>query len=258
MRRIVGLVGAATLVVSLSLAVTVPAGAAGSVSVPRSSAVIGASSVNHQDYSANWSGYVATGNQNAFNHASASWHVPDISAHCTAGQPASFASQFVGLDGFNSSTVEQTGTDAVCQNGTATYFAWYEVYPKQTTVCSFTVSGGDSISASVDYNNGSFTVSLTDGANPCGTTFALRRAQRSSAEVIVEAPSSNHSFKGILPLAQFDPISFTSAQVNASTLAAASPSEVIMTTTGQSTGTVKADPEDSLSGGSFSVTWNHA
>jgi hypothetical protein len=255
MRRIVGLGAATLLVMSWSLAVMAPAGAAASVSVPGSSPVIGASSVNHQDYSANWSGYVATGG--TYNHVSASWTVPDLTGHCPAGQ-SSFASQFVGLDGFNSSTVEQTGTDAVCQNGTATYFAWFEVYPKQTTVCSFTVSKLDSISASVDFNNGSFTVSLTDGANQCGTTFVLRRAQRSSAEVIVEAPSSNHSFKGILPLADFGTVSFTGAQVNASTLAAATPSEVIMTTTGQSTGTVKADPEDSLSDGSFSVTWKHA
>jgi hypothetical protein len=257
MRRIVGLGAATLLVMSLSLAVTASAGAAASVSVPGSSPVIGASSVNDQDYSANWSGYVATGSQGAFNHASASWTVPDLIGQCPAGQ-SSFASQFVGLDGFNSSTVEQTGTDGVCQNGTPTYFAWFEVYPKQTTVCSFTVSKLDSISASVDFNNGSFTVSLTDGANQCGTTFVLRRAQRSSAEVIVEAPSSNHSVKGNLPLADFGTASFTGAQVNSSTLTDASPSEVIMTTTGQSTGIVKADPEHSLSDGSFSVTWKHA
>ena len=219
-----------------------------------SSPVIGRTQVGAQAYSANWAGYVATGGTGAFNGASASWTVPSLT--CSPGQ-SSAAAYWVGLDGWTSSTVEQTGTEADCRNGTATYYAWYEVYPKLTTVCPFTVSAGDAILAAVVFSGGRFTVSLTDGASQCGTSFSLRRAQRSSAEVIVEAPASNHSFTGILPLADFGTANFTNAEANSAALGNASPTEVIMTSTGAATGTVKADPGP-LRSGSFSVSWKHA
>jgi len=240
----------------LALVLASPGAAvAGSGYAAHSVPAIRTTPVGHISYSANWAGYVASGTNGAFDQVSATWVVPALT--CSSGQ-TSYSASWVGLDGWNSSTVEQTGTDANCRNGTPTYDAWYEAFPKLPTVCPFAVAQGDTVTASVTFAGGRFTVSLVDGTSSCGTTFLLRRAQRSSAEVIVEAPSSNHSFRGILPLADFQTASFGGATVDGESLAATSPIEVVMTTTGTSAGTVKADPEDSLNGASFSVTWFHA
>jgi hypothetical protein len=254
MRRTVAS-GPIFVIALLGLGISVAQAGAPSTPPIWSSPVIGRTHVNHLAYTANWAGYVAIGGASAFDQASASWTVPSLT--CPAGQ-SSYSSFWVGLDGWTSTTVEQTGTEADCRNGTPTYYAWYGAFPKRATVCPFAVSGGDTISASVDFSAGRFTLSLTDAANACGTSFSLRRAQRSSAEAIAEAPSSSHSSTGILPLADFGTAQFTGAEANSAALAGAGPTEVIMTSTGTSTGTVRADPENSLSGGSFSVTWKHA
>jgi Peptidase A4 family len=101
-------------------------------------------------------------------------------------------------------------------------------------------------------SNGAFTLALTDG-----TTFSVtatnRSAARSSAEVIVESPSSNHGPFGALPLTDFGTVAFTSTTVNGGTLASASPDELVM----KKSSTVEATP-NSLSGGVFSVQWEHS
>jgi hypothetical protein len=216
----------------------------------------------HADYSRNWAGYDAIGVAGDYHQVSASWTQPTVT--CPATDPNSYSSFWVGLDGGVSGnrTVEQTGTEADCINHSPSYYAWYEVFPKAAHPCSITVDAGDSISASVDYDStlGLFTLLVTDSTHPgsCGTTFSLRRAQLSTAEVIAEAPAGSHSpVFGILPLANFGTVSFTGAEVNSGSLSAATPDEVIMTSDGLSTGTLKADP-GSLSVGSFDVVWHHS
>jgi Peptidase A4 family len=90
---------------------------------------------------------------------SASWAEPAVT--CTASQ--TFSSFWVGLDGDGTSTVEQTGTEADCANGAASYQGWFEMFPAAPVFFGNTVQPGDAMSASVVANGGgSFTLTLTE------------------------------------------------------------------------------------------------
>src|SRR5436853_6490133 len=77
--------------------------------------------------STNWSGYAVTGSSGSVSIAKGSWTVPAIQGSCPSTNQ--YSSFWVGIDGFNSGTVEQTCTDSDCQNGATTYHAWFEIYP---------------------------------------------------------------------------------------------------------------------------------
>ncbi len=199
------------------------------------------------DYeSTNWSGYANDGG--SYTSVSSSWVQPSIS--CTSTN--TYSSYWVGLDGFSNSALEQTGTEADCISGRATYGAWWEVLPASESVYSgATVKGGDHLSASVTFNGGtSFTMSLTDSTQ--GWTKTTTHAgssgfQNSSAEVIAEATDVGGS---IAKLSDFGTVTFSGSKVNGSTMSGAD--EITMV--GGSSGNVIAQP-GSLSGGSFSDTW---
>ena len=80
------------------------------------------------------------------------------------------------------------------------------------TITSVTVKPGDAITASVAYNATGkdfvLTIADTTESETYTTTEAAAGAARSSAEWIVEAPSSN---RGILPLDNFGSVTFTNA-----------------------------------------------
>src|SRR6266852_9847638 len=98
--------------------------------------------------STNWSGYAVTGASGSVSDAKGSWTVPAIQGTCPSTNQ--YSSFWVGIDGFSSGTVEQTGTDSDCQNGSPTYYAWYEFYPKPSFIASgITVHPGDVIKAEV-------------------------------------------------------------------------------------------------------------
>ena len=159
--------------------------------------------------STNWSGYADSTNAGAVTAVSGSWTVPTVTGSGTSDSAA-----WVGIDGFNSSTVEQTGTAMDIVNGHAEYSAWYEMFPAaEVTIRNLTINPGDTIAASVTYNTAAndFVLTITDvtDGNTFTTTQSAPNAQRSSAEWIVEAPSNN---AGVLPLANFGSVSFANAQ----------------------------------------------
>ena len=81
--------------------------------------------------SLNWSGYAVT-DAAKFNYVHSEFVQPAIK--CT-GAPDRFTSNWVGLDGFTSDSVEQDGTDAWCGgpiDTTPFYKAWYEMYPARS------------------------------------------------------------------------------------------------------------------------------
>lgn len=140
--------------------------------------------------SINWSGYAVNGTAGSITMATASWIVPTVS--CPASG-STYAALWVGIDGFQSGTVEQTGTDSDCHNGVASYYAWYEFYPQPSkTIGSIAVHPGDVVAARVQYSPkaGKFTVAIKDYTSNQGfkAASAVSGAQRSSAEFIVEAP----------------------------------------------------------------------
>ena len=158
--------------------------------------------------SSNWSGYAAYGG--TFSSVTSTWTQPSV----TCGPASTYSAYWVGLDGYNSSSVEQLGTEADCSGGSATYYAWYEMYPHPGYyVRGVTVTPGHSYTAKVNYiGSGSYVLSLVD--NTTGKSFSLKQkmpsAKRASAEVIVEAPWSG----GVLPLANFGTASFSGSKAN--------------------------------------------
>ena len=167
--------------------------------------------------SSNWSGYAVATNlnspqSNSVTAVSGSWTVPTVTGTGTA-----YSAVWVGIDGDTSSSVEQIGTEEDIVNGRAEYSVWYEMYPLgSVAISSMSVSPGDNITASVQYltsgtNAGKFQLTITDTSqtNDTFTTYqSASGAQRSSAEWIVEAPSSN---QGILSLANFGSVTFSNA-----------------------------------------------
>jgi hypothetical protein len=160
--------------------------------------------------SSNWSGYAVTGS--SVTNVAGSWVVPTVSTS-TSG----YSAVWVGIDGYSSSTVEQIGTGEDVVNGKASYYAWYEMYPSGSVTIAttndgttpFTVKPGDSITASVAYTGSNdFVLTIADGSESFTTTQTATAAAMSSAEWIVEAPSSN---RGVLPLANFGSVTFTNA-----------------------------------------------
>ena len=205
-------------------------------------------SIRHQAQSTNWSGYAASG---TFHSVSASWVQP--AGHCSSG--SQFAAFWVGIDGLNSGTVEQTGSEVDCSGRTAQYVAWFEMFPGPSENYSNTVRAGDHFNATVTFLGGEnfslFIADTTQGWShttnaSLGSTPAL-----SSAEAIAEAPCCTAS-GGILPLTNFGTMSFSGTTANGAAIGNASPEEIVMV---DSQGRAK-DSISALSGGeNFSATW---
>ncbi len=207
--------------------------------------------------STNWSGYADTGS--GVTAVSGSWVQPSVSCPSSGSTYAAF---WVGIDGYSSSTVEQTGTLAQCSNGVAVYSAWYEFYPNpMVTISGITVAPGDTITASVTYStsNGQFTVTLGDGSSSYTTSGSVSGAARSSAEWVVERPALCTAFHCTLTtLANFGSADFTSASatVGGMTGTISSFTSVAITMVGGSSGPVLAEPSSLTGGGSaFSVAY---
>lgn len=156
--------------------------------------------------STNWSGYAVTAGAGAVTQVSGSWVVPTVSTTV-----AGYSSSWVGIDGANSNSVEQIGTDSDYVNGQKQYYAWYEMYPSPFVKLSLTVHPGDTMSASVNYTGSNqFALAITDvtTGGSFSTTQTASGVARSSAEWIQEAPSS---IFGVLPLANFGTVNFSGA-----------------------------------------------
>lgn len=136
-----------------------------------------------EEQSTNWSGYAAYGQ--TFTEAQGSWIQPTASCELKGHQFA-LAAFWVGLDGYNNRTVEQTGTEADCEGRQPIYYAWYELYPERLFVIEKPVQPGDELHATVTQS----ALVLEDRTanwiareefSPAGLEF-------SSAEWIAEAP----------------------------------------------------------------------
>ncbi len=176
--------------------------------------------------SSNWAGYAATGSAGQFTSVSANWTQP--AGQCGSGNQ--YAAFWVGLDGYSSSTVEQTGSEVDCTGRTPRYYAWYEMYPGASEDFSNPVSPGDQFSGSVTYKgNSSFQLVLKDTTKGWTQTVnaTLAGAALSSAEVIAEAPCCT-ARGGILPLTNFGTASFSSATANGHGMATFNPVEITM------------------------------
>jgi hypothetical protein len=191
--------------------------------------------------SSNWSGYSVDAAAGAVSDVKGSWVVPSVTV---SGGGNKYAATWLGIDGDNSKTVEQIGTDSDQNNGTPVYYAWYEMYPSnyfyinwatgtgipasKNVPAAAMVGAGDTITAEVQFlsssgNVSTFQLTITD--TPAGggqtrtfsTIQTIKNAARSSAEWIVEQTGT---------LSNFSPATFANAQAT------------ITTTSGTVTGTI--------------------
>ena len=182
--------------------------------------------------STNWSGYADTGS--GFSSVTARWTQPKVS-NCSTSGPVKAAVFWVGIDGFNSSSVEQDGTGAICGQGQKlVYFTWWEMFPTNSIqAVGVTVKPGDKISSSVVRSGTKYTLKVTDsttGGNSftqTATCMVSGGCKNSSAEWIGERPSTS---SGPLPLPKFSTWTVTAATVKA----------------GSKSGTIKSFPDDQI------------
>jgi uncharacterized repeat protein (TIGR02543 family) len=170
--------------------------------------------------SSNWSGYADSGA--TFNVVSASWTVPTVNCQSSAN---AYSAQWIGIDGYTSSTVEQDGTEADCLGGSASYDAWYEMYGDSAVNSGYEVEispttnpvdAGDSMSASVSFSvsTGEWTLTIDDAtrwSSAYSTTISFSTPARSSAEWVVERPEICSRTCSLASLADFGSVSFSNA-----------------------------------------------
>lgn len=231
----------------------------------------------------NWAGYAvaATTAMSAtpvsVTYVSGSWVVPAVT--CSKQSSAEYASFWVGIDGWYSSTVEQIGTDSDCSKGKTSYYAWYEFYPEDAYYAGelTNLTPGDQMSATVTYNvNGTFTATITDEQQPSlefTTTFTPSHKtgtpQRSSAEWITEQTGKLADFGTVFFGDVYTHVSdtcFATATVNGQTSTGAIgsfPSANVWSSTmvNEKNGNPMATPsalmkDDNQSLSSFYVDWN--
>jgi hypothetical protein len=152
----------------------------------------------------NKAGYAVVAGKGEVSYVNGTWVVPQ--ANCSNN--SQFASFWLGIDGYNTKTVEQIGTDSDCINGVPIYYAWYEFYPRPARLVNrFPVKPGDAIFAEVKYENERFALKIRN-LNTNQTFSVVSRmptATRSVATWVVEAPvSPNH----VVPLTNFGSIEF--------------------------------------------------
>jgi Peptidase A4 family len=210
--------------------------------------------------STNWSGYAAYGT--TFSNVKGDWIVPTVDCSAVRARQATIATAFVGIDGYFSNTVEQSGTDADCIGKTPFYVAWYEFYPARAVFLdqnTYPVDAGDHMHAEVSVSGSTATITLQNLASAHPWTLSPPPSLTSSsfdfssAEWILEAPTNK--------LSDFGSISFSNAAAtNGSTTNGAisdftNDAITMVTKNGRAT---RATPT-SLSGGgtAFSVAFNH-
>lgn len=186
----------------------------------------------------NWSGYVAEGG--SFTSVSADWTMPAATCDSTDDLYA----PWVGIDGYGSGSVEQTGVATDCSSGSPAYQAWYEMYPAAPVYYDDPVSAGDSFSASVTTDGaGNYTLKITDDTRGwTETTPGSYQGQNASAEAILESPTASYP--------NFGSVDFSHFQINGQDASSYNPIALDASNSGG-----YEDHTGGLSGGSFSVTY---
>ncbi len=185
----------------------------------------------------NWSGAAATGS--GFSSVTSSWTEPSVTCNSTNDLMA----PWVGIDGYGSSTVEQTGVATDCSYGYPVYQGWYEMYPANPVYYSNSVSAGDHITATVTRSGSTYTLKLSDTTKGwTKTTTKSMSASNASAEVIIESPTAAYP--------RFGTVSFSGSQINGSNLSNWNP-----TLMDASNNYGYEDHTSAVSGGSFSISY---
>lgn len=185
----------------------------------------------------NWSGAAVQGS--GFSSVTSNWTEPAVSCNSNNDLMA----PWVGIDGYGSSSVEQTGVATDCSTGSPEYAAWYELYPAAPVYYDNPVAAGDSISASVTRTGTTYRLVLTDNTQGWSqTTNGSYNGANASAEVIIESPT------GAYP--SFGSVNFSGSTIDGSDLAAYNPDLL-----DASNANGFDDHTSAVSGGNFSISY---
>jgi hypothetical protein len=174
--------------------------------------------------SENWAGYVASSqNESGFSAVSGAWTQPKVD--CTTTQGSAYSAYWVGLGGGGeqSQALEQIGTQADCENGTASDYAWYELVPSAPVKLQLTIHAGDHLWARTAVSGDKVSFYITDQTahQTWSKTLTMTAAtpDTSTAEWVAEAPSEcSGGATGDctpLPLADFGTATFSDAYTTA-------------------------------------------
>lgn len=190
--------------------------------------------------SKNWAGYIkAADASDPWYHVSGSFTQPD--AHDIQGSPEctlALEVSWIGLGGFGGSQkLVQTGTGMTWDNRSGgspvkSFFAWYEIFPAQSTlqVIDLSISPEDAISLNINYDpvgnpsgnpptppQVTFLISAPSGSKTTVKDLPNADFDGSTAEWIDESPTLLASVpkrpNGYSYLANFDHVSWTGANV---------------------------------------------
>lgn len=163
--------------------------------------------------STNWSGYAVTTTAK-FTGVTGAWAVPTVAR--TSGP--TYSAAWIGIDGFNNSSLIQTGTEEDYYSGAAHYAVWWTTsaqgFAEQTI--SEPVSPGDRMAAEITAAaGGTWTITLSDTSSAHPWTFTKSLAYSGpgeSAEWIIEAPTVGNRQSAIADYSttEFDPGFLTS------------------------------------------------
>lgn len=219
----------------------------------------------------NWAGYVVYDAKVAITCVEGSWIQPAVTCPSTGVQDVVI---WVDIDGVKSGAagvaagtdLVQIGTQAGCNDGRASAFAWYEVIPEDplsVAIPGMAIAPGDRIRAMVSFARDVFTLLLVDKTS--GESFsvarALAHARRQTAEWIVEAPMIGCPAECVIAaLPRFGKVTFSAAFASAAAQRGAIDDDAWThgTTELVRGGTVRAAVSKlAAEGTSFSVVWKH-
>jgi hypothetical protein len=182
-RRIFIALSAGATVLVAALSAPAPAGAS---TVTHGRLLQHQTSASSGEKSSNWSGDVVTGG--TYTRVTGSWVVPKVKVTKTNR----FAADWVGIGGYSTGDLVQSGTAEQSVNGHASYYAWTEILPaSESRLTGFSVHPGDSITDDVDQvSSGSWVITVTNHTTGAVAITNLQYASTQlSAEWIHEAPT---------------------------------------------------------------------
>ena len=138
------------------------------------------------EHSSNWSGVAVTGG--SYTRVTGTWVVPKV----TITSSNRYAADWVGIGGYSTQDLIQSGTAEESVNGHANYYAWTEILPApESRLSGFAVHPGDRITVDVDQlSTTSWRITVTNGTTGQKVTKNLNYAStHASAEWIHEAPT---------------------------------------------------------------------
>lgn len=211
--------------------------------------------------SANWSGYaISSTKQGTYQSVSGTWRVPQVTPPAqpaptswwqmlvqwlqslfgigSGGSAANeYSATWIGIDGFNNTSLIQAGTAQNISNGLPQYYAWWEILPNPETMIDpnhYPVQANDEIISSIAQQPSDlWTITLQNVTQ--GWTFVQEAISYSgpqtSVEWIEEAPEVNGA---IATLANYGEVSVGNCLVNgANPLLQASQGGVMVTQIGE-------------------------